>query len=277
VALSALARRGIKVVAASVDRVRPPARGIVVLIYHRVGAGTGVEVDLPAALFDEQLGYLRARGPVVTLDTALELVAGQPVAADPVEGPDPVVITFDDGTADFVDVAVPILERHGVPALLYAATAFVDDGRSFPDEGRPASWSGLRDAVSTGLVTVGSHTHNHALLDRIPAATAADELDRSVDRIGAELGAAPRHFAYPKAVAPSPEVEELVRSRFASAALAGTRPNPYGATDPHRLARTPVQVSDAMRWFAHKADGGMALEDRLRQMANRRRYADATQ
>lgn len=270
--LSGFARRGVKVVAASVDRVHRPARGLVVLIYHRVGATTGVEVDLPAELFDEQMAFLRERGPVLTLDEALDHLA-----ADTPDGPDPVVVTFDDGTADFVEVAVPILERHQVPALLYAATAFIDEGRWFPDEGRPASWAGLRDAVATGLVTVGSHTHNHALLDRLPPDQVADELDRSIDRIGSELGREARHFAYPKAVAPSPEADRLVRARFRSAALSGSRANPYGATDPYRLARTPVQVSDAMRWFAHKARGGMAAEDWLRRMANRRRYAHAEQ
>jgi peptidoglycan/xylan/chitin deacetylase (PgdA/CDA1 family) len=269
--MSSLARRGVKAMAASVDRLHPPTRGIVVLIYHRVGGRTGVEVDLPADLFDEQLAFLKERGPVITLDDALARLA----SSEPAEGPDPVVITFDDGTADFVDVAVPLLERHGLPALLYAATAFLDEGRWFPDEGRPASWSGLRDACASGLVTVGSHTHNHALLDRLSPDRAAEELDRSIERIGEELGTAPRHFAYPKAVAPSGAADREVRERFASAALAGSRSNAYGETDPYRLARTPIQVSDAMRWFAHKARGGMAAEDWLRRLANRRRYADA--
>jgi peptidoglycan/xylan/chitin deacetylase (PgdA/CDA1 family) len=270
VVVSSVLRRGVKVVAAGVDRVHPPPRGVVILIYHRVGALTGVEVDLPTSLFDEQLAFLRERGPVVTLDEALELVAGEPV-----EAPDPIVVTFDDGTADFVDVAVPVLERHQVPALLYAASAFMDEGRWFPDDGKPASWQALRDAVATGLVTVGSHTHNHALLDRTPAAEVTSELDRSIERIGEELGVAPRHFAYPKALAPSADADAQVRARFRSAALAGSRSNQYGKTDPYRLARTPVQVSDAMRWFTHKADGGMGFEDWLRRVANRRRYADA--
>ena len=64
-----------------------------------------------------------------------------------------------------------------------------------------------------------------------------------------------------------------MRSRFRSAALAGTRPNPYGDTDPWRLARSPIQLSDGMRWFERKIDGGMAFEDDIRRVANRRRYA----
>ena len=46
-----------------------------------------------------------------------------------------------------------------------------------------------------------------------------------------------------------------------------------GRTDLHRLRRSPVQVGDGMRWFRRKAAGGMALEDDLRTLRNRRRYA----
>ena len=84
------------------------------------------------------------------------------------------------------------------------------------------------------------------------------------------------HFAYPKALAAGSDAERAVRRRFRSAALAGTRPNLYGDTDPWRLARSPVQVSDGMRWFERKVAGGMGFEDSLRRLVNRRRYAGAT-
>jgi len=45
---------------------------------------------------------------------------------------------------------------------------------------------------------------------------------------------------------------------------------------PYRLARSPVQLSDGMRWFRHKVAGGMAFEDTLRRAVNRTRYAGAT-
>ena len=140
----------------------------------------------------------------------------------------------------------------------------------------PVVWAGLAEAVSTGLVTIGSHTHTHRLLDRVDAATAADELDRSTDLIGERLGVAARHFAYPKAVLGSPAAEAEVGRRFASAALAGSRINPWDATDVRRLARIPIQTTDGSRWFRHKVRAGMPLEDDLRALLNRRRYADAT-
>jgi peptidoglycan/xylan/chitin deacetylase (PgdA/CDA1 family) len=264
--------QGLKTAAFAADRVRPTARGVVVLLYHRVGAGSGLSVDLPVSRFEEQVAALAATGRVSTLDAALAaLDAPVPPAADPI------VVTFDDGTADFAEHALPVLERHRVPACVYVATDFVERQRPFPANGTPLSWSALADAVSTGLVTVGSHTHTHALLDRIDARAIDDELDRSLVLIGERLGVRARHFAYPKALAGSAAADAAVRARFASAALAGTRPNPYGSTDPYLLARSPIQVSDGMRWFTRKVAGGMALEDTVRRVANRARYAGAAQ
>jgi peptidoglycan/xylan/chitin deacetylase (PgdA/CDA1 family) len=228
-------------------------------------------VDLPEWLFEEQLARLTAGPGVVGLDTALTaLTAAAPGTADPV------VVTFDDGSADFVEIAVPILARYRVPATLYVATDFIERQREFPDATRPASWAALADAVSTGLVTVGSHTHNHALLDRLPSHLVDTELDRSVTLIGERLGVTARHFAYPKALPGSVEADRAVRSRFASAALAGTRANPYLATDPYLLSRSPLQVEDGLARFTRKVYGGMRLEDDLRRLANRRRLAGAT-
>ena len=110
----------------------------------------------------------------------------------------PVVVTFDDGTADLVDVALPILCRHRVPAVFYLATDFIEHGRPFPNDGVPLSWAAAREAVSTGLVTIGSHTDTHALLDRVDPAVAAAELDRSRQLIEDRVGVTPHRLRLPE-------------------------------------------------------------------------------
>lgn len=267
-----LLRQAVKVTAAASDGVRRPRRGLVALLYHRIGTGSGLELDLPASLFDEQMAALEANHRVLAYDDAIR---GLTTLA-PATAPDAVTVTFDDGTADFVDTALPILVAHRVPSVLFVATAFVEDHRPFPRGGVPVSWSGLADALTTGLVTIGSHTHGHVLLDRLPGREVAAELDRSIALVEDRLGVTPHHFAYPKALPGGPAAAGEVRRRFLSAALAGTRSNPYGATDPYRIWRSPIQASDGMRWFGRKLAGGMALEDELRQVLNRRRYAGLT-
>jgi peptidoglycan/xylan/chitin deacetylase (PgdA/CDA1 family) len=261
--------RVVKVVAGGWDVVRHPRPGVVVLLYHRVGGGTGASVDLDVGLFSAQLEMLVERCTRVTLDETIERL-------DHADTPDDraVAVTFDDGTADFAEHAVPLLVAHQVPATLYLATDFVESGRRFPDGLPPLSWGSLRDAIETGLVTVGSHTHTHRLLDRAEPAVVAEELDRSRELIEDRLCIPACHFAYPKARPGSAAADAAVRARFASAALAGTRANVYGKTDAFRLARSPVQTTDGLRWFAKKLRGGMALEDNLRQIVDRRRYAN---
>ena len=258
----------VKLAAGTADIVRRPVPGLVVLLYHRVGGRTPVSVDLPTEVFDDQMAELAATTTVLPLDEAIaRLRAGHDLL-------DHVVVTFDDGTADFVDEATPVLAHHGIPATLYVATRHIDEQVCFPDEGRPASWRGLADTVATGLVTIGSHTHSHTLLDRLPESAVAQELDRSVELIGERLGVEADHFAYPKALGPTPEADRAVRRRFRSAAVAGTRANAPGS-DPYALRRSPVQTTDGTRWFRRKVAGGMGLEDDIRAVANRRRYAGA--
>jgi peptidoglycan/xylan/chitin deacetylase (PgdA/CDA1 family) len=257
--------------AATLDHLRIPKRGVVILAYHRVGGSSGLELDLDADVFSRQIASLQTQH-VVTLDEGLDALSvdRQPTADDPI------VVTFDDGTADFADVAFPILAACHIPVTVYAATRFIEERTAFRGSGQPISWAALQDCVSTGLVTIGSHTHSHALLDRLPPAQVPGELDRSVDLVRERLGVDPGHFAYPRSLNGSAAAQEAVRQRFRSAALGGMRANPYGATDPHHLMRSPIQASDGMRWFNHKLAGGMAAEDDLRRFLNHWRYSGAT-
>ena len=224
-------------------------------------AGRPRAIDLPPATFRDQLDELAATGRVVALDTAVGRLADERCGA----AAPSVVITFDDGTADWPEVVLPELVARGLPATFYVSTDFVERQVPFPADGRPVTWAGLAEMVSTGLVTIGSHTHTHRVLADATAAEAADELDRSIGLIEDRLGVACRHFAYPKAIAPSPAAEVVVRRRFDTAALAGNRVNVPGRTDPYRLGRHGLTVADDLASFERKVAGGAWLEGWLRE------------
>lgn len=273
--VAASARAALRQVAIAADHVLPSGPGVTVLSYHQVGGPRPGSVNLPVGAFAEQMAALASQDlgcEPVTLDHAVAtLAAGSRPATDQV------VITFDDGTADFVEHAVPILAEHGLPATLYLATAFVEERRSFWDDGSVLSWSGLRDAVATGLVSIGTHTHTHVLLDRADAAAAVRELETSMRLVEERLGVTPLHFAYPKAVAPArgSETDLAVREKVRSAAIAGGRVNRFGSTDLWRLARTPVVAADDLGAFARKVRGGLRLEGEVRERVDRVRYRGA--
>ena len=238
----------------------PTRRGITVLIYHRVGGGSSSGVDIEPSVFEAQLDHLVQHHRVLTLDDAVSALGSGSDAHG-------VVLTFDDGTADFVEHAVPLLQRFAVPATLYVATSFVDSSTTFPWGAAPVSWSGLADAVSTGLVTIGSHTHTHRLLRDASEREVIDEVRRSSDLITERLGVVARHRLRVGEVPGSRAAERVVRSSFVSAALAGNGTNRAANVDLHRLRRTPVRRSDSAAVFAARARGGMRLEGSLRSTA----------
>jgi hypothetical protein len=68
-----------------------------------------------------------------------------------------VAITFDDGHISLTRVAVPLLAAYGFRALAFVVSGFV------PLESTEdlSGWDALSDAVSRGLVEVGSHSLHH--------------------------------------------------------------------------------------------------------------------
>lgn len=105
-----------------------------VLAYHRVlprtaEAGFSYDIELVSAWEDEfewQVRYLARNHEVITCrDLAALLDAGRPVPRGAV------IITFDDGYRDNHDVALPILRRHGVPAVVFVATGYMDSRETY--------------------------------------------------------------------------------------------------------------------------------------------------
>ena len=176
-----------------------------------------------------------------------------------------VVLTFDDGTADWPDVVLPALVERGLPATFYVSTDFVERGAPFPDDGRPVSWAGLAEMAATGLATIGSHTHTPSCARRCVGDRAADEIARSVGLIEERLGSTVPALRLPEGRSrrrPPPR---------SSCAAASPRPR-SPATSPTSPARptstgsgaTPLTVADDDASFRRKAAGGMRLEGWLR-------------
>ena len=123
---------------AGARRLRAGRGGGVVLLYHRVAAGPDpFLLNVSEANFAQHLDVLRSLAepcPVAELvdETPPLRPAGRLRAA----------VTFDDGYADNLHAALPLLERQEVPATVFVATGLLDGGRAWWDE----LASGLRGA-----------------------------------------------------------------------------------------------------------------------------------
>lgn len=235
-------------------RTRPGPR---ILIYHQVGAGLGRQMEVTIPNFEFQIQWMLEAGSIVSLDEALQR-AGDPDAHRLF------VITFDDGYQDVYDVALPTLSSAGVPYTLYVTTQPVETGVASTPGGRaePLTWDQLTHMAGMGA-TIGSHTHSHPDLRAIPAAAVEEELAESDGLIEDHLGLRPEHFCYPYGYW-SETAEPAVRERYRTATLGGGPPVTE-RTDPHRIHRVPIQLSDSRFFFVRKMQSGMVFEERLRR------------
>jgi peptidoglycan/xylan/chitin deacetylase (PgdA/CDA1 family) len=129
---------GRRVIARALDRVKAldallsvrSALGspwLTVLTYHRVADAQRASpfddgvIDTSPTDLDQHLAFVEEHFDLTSLDELVShVVKGTKLPKNPV------LVTFDDGYLDNHDVALPILKRHGVEAIFFIATQYVD-------------------------------------------------------------------------------------------------------------------------------------------------------
>lgn len=159
-----------------------------VLLYHSVCARsqtTGDRWQVTAADFAADMEAVAESGrtPITASAYASWLYGDQPRPERPI------LITFDDGFADYADVALPILERYNL-----VATLFVTTGR--------LGWPGMLSAqavldLSKTSTEIGAHSVSHRHLDILRGAQVRHEITACRDVLEDLTGAQVNSFAYP--------------------------------------------------------------------------------
>jgi len=136
--------------------------------------------------------------------------------------PRPVVITFDDGFADFHSAALPVLETHRLASTLYVATRYMGGTAGWlvreKEQERPMlSREQLHDVVER-RVHVGAHSHTHPRLDELGAARSRDEIERSKAILEDELQRPVTTFAYPHGCYSRRVRDQVIEAGYTSSA-----------------------------------------------------------
>jgi peptidoglycan/xylan/chitin deacetylase (PgdA/CDA1 family) len=247
-----------------------PHRPIPILLYHSVSDDPEPWIRrfaVTPAAFVRHLELIAARGATtLTVSAFADTVARCPSAL-----PErPVLVTFDDGFADFRDAALPLLREHEMTATLYPATGFL--GRRGPGGGRMLAWRDLPELAAGGAVEVGGHTHTHPKLDAVAPARAREEIERCKGLLEDALGSVVRSFAYPHGYS-SAAVRAIVRGAGFDSACAVKNAFSSPADDRFALARltvrhdTPLERIDA--WLAGDGAPPAPRRDEARTRAAR--------
>lgn len=131
-----------------------------ILFYHRVANSVQNSWSIACKNFVRHLDWLEQHLDFVSLD---DTVSAQKIGSR--ERPT-VHITFDDGYADNMAVAMPELIRRGIPTTYFVTTQFVEKQIPFPHDiahGHPLAPNSVDDirCLADAGIVIGAHSHSH--------------------------------------------------------------------------------------------------------------------
>jgi peptidoglycan/xylan/chitin deacetylase (PgdA/CDA1 family) len=241
----------------------PKGRRVPILMYHSIsnrpeqGRPYYRTVTSPE-VFAQHMRHLHEHGySVVSLSDALGYLDGSKTLPS-----QPVVITFDDGYADFYTEAFPVLSRYGFTATVYLPTAFIGQSpKSFKGIGC-LTWSRVRELHAAGI-EFGSHTVTHPQLTALPMAAVQQEIRSSKEEIESRIGTGLESFSYPYAFPePNRNFRQRLRGLLMEAGYKNGVSTILGTADSSCdrlfLARLPVNAEDDAMLFKAKLFGAYA-------------------
>ena len=225
-----------------------------ILMYHSVAdepPQTTRRLAVGPAALREQLAWLADNGySGMTFFDAAQLLLRSALPERTV------VLTFDDGYADFATTALPLLRRYGFPATLFVTTGWVADAGSNA-AGTPLDrtlrWEQIRELAQTEI-EIGAHGHSHAALDDLSPADLRRELTQSrallEDNIGQSVPTVAYPFGYSNQAVRRAAHEAGYRY---GAAVRNIRATP--SADPFLVPRLTIRRNTSPAFFAEAVDG----------------------
>lgn len=168
-----------------------------ILLYHSISADPPYWIApfaVSPARFASHLDAIAASGRTpLTVSEYVDGLSGK--CALPIS---PVLITIDDGFADFAENALPALTSRDMVSTLYVTTGALADSSAewvLP----PANMLAAADLprLEAAGVEIGAHSHTHRQMDLLTESEVTSELSRNACALESILGHPIRSFAFP--------------------------------------------------------------------------------
>lgn len=196
---------------------------IPILLYHSV-SDTATSLyqtwAVSPPLFEMHMAYLKAQGyqPITITKMVKAILSGGNGLPE-----NPVVITFDDGLADFREGALPILNKYEFSSTLFITTSYIGStSRWLVDLGEQErsmlTWEQIRFLEG---VEIGAHSCTHPQLDLLPIQRARDEIVICKKILEKNIGKPVNTFAFPYGYYTQALLDVVKEAGYSSACTVG--------------------------------------------------------
>jgi peptidoglycan/xylan/chitin deacetylase (PgdA/CDA1 family) len=216
-----------------------------VLMYHAVGTAISGDAagmyNIAPSRFRQHMDLLRTGGA--------RLLPFASVLSDPGGGQGAVAVTFDDGYADTLRVAAPILMERNIPFTVFVTPAYVRSGnRSYLTVGD------LRELAAVPGATIGAHGDTHCRLPECDDRALENELTHSRSWLQNAIGRPVEIMSFPHGAT---NHRVMMATKKAGYIMAAT--SRFGACqvvqDPFSIPRTDIWAEDDASVFEAKLAG----------------------
>ena len=218
----------------------------VILMYHSISPDDDDPFDIRVRppRFEQQLRWLRRTGRIGT--SVSQLLA----ARDRFDARRLVGLSFDHGYADFIEHALPLLQRYAFSATMFVPAGQLGQESGWdPEDPRKRLMSGpqLREIADAGI-EIGSHGFRHWSLPGASDAELAEEIGTSRAVLREITGQPVTGFCYPYG-----HLDERAVSRVRAAGYGyGCSIWPTGFAGQYALPREYMRESDSTRSLWHR-------------------------
>ena len=231
--------------------------GVRVLMYHKVVTQDSDFLSVTTTQFEAQLTYLKRKNyQFITAQNVLDFyIDNKPLPLKPL------LLTFDDGYLNNLELAYPILKKHGVKATIFIPTFFV---------GKENAWDNGNDKIMSieqlknldpSVFELALHSHEHRNYIDLSVAEIASDVAQNVAFFKKNNLNYTPVLAYPYGGRPENEVKSRMITVFKmmgikAAFRIGNRINPLIVNDLYELNRIDVRGNDNFWLFKWKVRVG---------------------
>ena len=236
----------------------PETKGIPVLMYHKIDLTVRDMLTVSMAQFESHLKYLQEFGyQSITTKELLDFWENKTILPK-----NPVLITFDDGYVNNLELAYPLLQKYNMTATIFLPTFYLGGTSSWYEGGADLMNYEQLKSMNSKVIEFGLHSHKHPNFKHLALEQMREELLTNQQILTQNSINYTPTLAYPYGGRPKKkEVSKAMKTMFAEIGIKaafriGNKINSLNPKDVFELKRIDIQGNDSFWVFKTKLKKG---------------------